>query len=151
MENLTPWWACIFGDEWNMKTFWAKHIVIIIWWILWEARYDGVGYHTDNFLVPLKVYVLKHKTIYLIFGMATPKSVLLWPETSKGVKWVQSRINFVRNHSTCILLQIFQIKAPLLHNYYETVVVPFTSNSGTSLPWPNYSFPWWIQESFCRY
>ena len=105
-----------FGDGCNIEIFQAKWILVIPSYVFGEMKYDGSIYHCRKYIVPLIVQVLKKKTGYLRFRMTEPYAILTYSETSKGVKWFQSKWKFVRSHPTCIILKSFHLKPLTVHN-----------------------------------
>ena len=61
-----------FGDGCNTKSFFAKHILLVLRCVSVEVVSDGFSYYFGHSIFPLRVQILKHKTDYLTFGVRAP-------------------------------------------------------------------------------
>ena len=129
-----------FGDGCNTQIFWSKHILHINRCIFGQVESNGLSYHCGNSIFPLIVYLLKHKTFYLVFSMTAPQAILAFPETSKVVKQFHSKIKFVWIHPTCIILHFFHLKPLPVHNFEVIVLVTFWLLLGLHSPAPTTGF-----------
>ena len=44
-----------FVDERNTNIFLEQHILIVLWYLFEEVMYDGIIYHSGQYIVPLSV------------------------------------------------------------------------------------------------